>query len=196
MRKQMDYSEIYRFLMELDGLKSIYRNSFLADKSRNENSAEHCWHISMAILVFQKEMNEEIDLLKTIKMALVHDVCEIGAGDISIYDKKREEKFFEERKYLLNLKSRYKLTIIDEIIELWEEYEKQITKESKWVKVFDRLLPFCHNIVTEGISWQKQNVRKSQVILINAPIKKQAPEMYAWVLEKIDYAVTMGWLEE
>jgi len=192
----MDYTEVYRFLMELDGLKSIYRNSFLADASRNENSAEHSWHLSMAILVFQKEIPEDIDVFKTIKMALIHDVCEIGAGDISVYDTKRKEKYHEEKRYLLELKNRFNLVIIDEIIELWTEYEEQKTPESKWVKVFDRLIPFCHYMATEGKSWQKQNVRKSQVIHINSPIKEQSPEMYAWVLEKIDYAVKMGWLKE
>lgn len=192
----MDYSEVYRFLMELDSLKSIYRNSYLADASRNENSAEHSWHLSMAILVFQKEVPEDIDVFKTIKMALIHDVCEIGAGDISVYDKKREEKHLEEKSYLLDLQNRYNLAIVDEIIELWDEYEEQKTPESKWVKVFDRLIPFCHNMATEGKSWQKQNVRKSQVVKINTPIKEQSSEMYAWVLDKIEYAVKMRWLKE
>ncbi len=192
----MKYEEIYTFLMELDKLKVIYRRSYLSDESRNENSAEHSWHLAMSILLFQDEMKEEIDLLKTLKMALVHDVCEIGAGDISIFDKDRDKKTVDEREYITSLDKKYSLKFTNEIVDLWEEYEKQESSESKWVRVFDRLLPFCLNLVTNGKLWKEQNIRKHQVLEINKAIKNQSPEMYKWMLEKIDFAVEKGWLEE
>lgn len=192
----MNYDDVYSFIVELDQLKSVYRNSFLSDQSRNENSAEHSWHLAMSILLFESEIKEEINFFRTIKMALIHDICEIGAGDISVYDKDRDKKHHEEKEYVHNLNKRHDFPITNEIVELWEEYEKQETQESKWVKVFDRLLPFCMNLITKGKSWEKQNVKKHQVIKVNEPIKEQSPEMYAWVLEKIDYAVELGWLQE
>ena len=78
----MDYQRIYEFIIELDRLKGVYRKSFLSDGSRNENSAEHSWHLAVTVMMLHEEIEEEIDLLKTLKMALIHDICEIGAGDI------------------------------------------------------------------------------------------------------------------
>ena len=73
---------IYRFLMELDKLKGVSRESYIFDLSRNENPAEHSWHLALDILTLREELNIDIDICKAIKMALVHDICEIGAGDV------------------------------------------------------------------------------------------------------------------
>ena len=127
--------------MELDKLKSVYRRSYIHDTSRNENSAEHSWHLALALLTLQQELDIEIDMYKAIKMALVHDVCEIGAGDISIYDPDRSKKVIQESKYIEEL-SQAPIKFVAEIKLLWEEYEEQISPESRWVKIIDRLLPF------------------------------------------------------
>ena len=189
----MNMDDIYSFLMEMDKLKGVYRRSFLSDQSRNENSAEHSWHLAMALLLLQDEEDLHIDIFRTMKMALVHDVCEIGAGDISVYDPGRNDKYGEEKEYLAELKG-MNLAVADEIYDLWDEYEKQETGESRWVKVLDRLLPFCLNIATEGKSWKEQGIRREQVIRINDPIRQQAPEIFQWILGKIDMAVEKGWL--
>lgn len=191
----MDYERIYEFLIELDKLKSVYRKSYLSDYSRNENSAEHSWHLSLAIMMLHKELPDNIDLVKSFKMALVHDVCEIGAGDISVYDKNRDTVQSAERDYLIQLSARFPGPFTEELLLLWEEYEMQETVESRWVKVFDRLLPFCMNLATEGRSWKEQKVRKHQVLAIHEPIRKQAPDMYAWLERKAEEAVLKGWLE-
>jgi len=192
----MDYDRVYDFLIELDKLKSVYRKSFLSDHSRNENSAEHSWHLSVAFMMLHQEIPDDIDLQKTLKMSLVHDVCEIGAGDISVYDKGRDQVQSAEKDYLTQLNKNFPGSFTEELLHLWEEYEMQESPESRWVKVFDRLLPFCLNLATEGRSWKEQKVRKSQVLAVHEPIRKQAPEMYAWVREKADYAVAKGWLKE
>lgn len=83
---------LYAFLVELDKLKSVFRNAYVSDLSRHENSAEHSWHLAIAVFLLKEELNLDIDILKTVKMALVHDICEIGAGDISIYDPERSKK--------------------------------------------------------------------------------------------------------
>ena len=77
---------------------------------------------------------------------------------------------------------------------LWVEYEEQSTKESQWVKVVDRLLPFMMNINTAGKTWIEQGIKKSQVLSINEVVAKMAPEIYAWMLVKIEIAVEKKWL--
>ena len=189
----MNFDEIFDFLIEMDKLKGVYRRSFLSDQSRNENSAEHSWHLAMALLLLQDEVDLSIDIFRTMKMALVHDVCEIGAGDISVYDPGRSDKHGEEEEYLAGLKG-MNLAVTEEIYDLWDEYEKQETEESRWVRVLDRLLPFCLNMATEGKAWKEQGIRREQVVRINDPIRQQAPELFSWIMDKIDFAVGKGWL--
>jgi len=184
---------IYNFLMELDKLKSVYRRSYIHDTSRNENSAEHSWHLALALLTLQQELDIEIDMHRAIKMALVHDICEIGAGDISIYDPDRSKKEFEETKYIEEL-SQAPINFVTDIKLLWEEYEAQSSPESRWVKIIDRLLPFIMNMHTNGKTWLEQGVSKSQVIAVNQLAAVEAPEVYEWILEQIEIAVNKGWL--
>jgi putative hydrolase of HD superfamily len=184
---------IYRFLMELEKLKSINRRAYIFDLSRNENSAEHSWHLALALLTLKDELDVEIDIYKTVKMALVHDICEIGAGDISIFHPDRSQKEVEERKYIEEL-STTPIVFSSEIRELWEEYEQQTTKESRWVKVVDRLLPFMMNINTEGKTWIEQGIKKSQVLEINEVVAIEAPEIYKWMTNQIERAVENKWL--
>lgn len=187
----MEY--LYNFLIELDKLKSVSRDAYVSDLSRHENSAEHSWHLAMAILVLKDELNVDIDIMKAVKMALVHDVCEIGAGDISVYHPEKLKKEIEEREYLQKL-SLAPVTFASEIEQLWEEYEAQLTNESRWVKVVDRLLPFVLNLATQGRSWKENGITKNQVKAITKVIERQAPEVYEWMLIQIERAVVLGWL--
>ncbi len=185
--------KLYSFFLEMDKLKSVYRRTYISDLSRKENSAEHSWHLAIAIMTLKEELHLDLDVLKAVKMALIHDVCEVGAGDISIFHPDRDKVEAHERAYLKNL-SETDLIITSEIKELWEEYEAQQTRESHWVKVVDRFLPFMLNFSAEGKTWLEQGIKKSQVIEINSVIKDKAPEIYKWILAKIDIAVEKGWL--
>jgi len=184
---------IFSFLMEMDRLKSVYRRAYIHDLSRNENSAEHSWHLAIAVLALKDKFGGGVDIYRTIKMALVHDICEIGAGDKSIYDVERAGQEEKERIYIESLKGN-SVEITNEIVELWEEYEAQSTMESQWVKVVDRLLPFMMNLNTQGRTWKEQGVSRSQVLAVNKVISVMAPEIYIWVEGKVDYAVQKGWL--
>jgi putative hydrolase of HD superfamily len=184
---------LFTFLMELDKLKSVFRQSYISDLTRYENTAEHSWHLALALLSLKEELNIDIDIAKTVKMALVHDICEIGAGDISIYDPERSKNKLNERSYIVQL-SEMPLNFASEIKELWEEFEEQSTKESRWVKVADRLLPFMMNLNTCGRTWKEQFITKNQVKNINKVIASEAPEIYEWMLIHIEKAVESGWL--
>lgn len=185
--------EILKLIKETDKLKSVYRRAYLSQEPRNENSAEHSWHLCIVLMALEPVMPNEINLDHSIRMALIHDICEIGAGDISIYSKKRDDKFALESKYIEYFKSNYGY-VGHEVQQLWLEYEKQSTQESKWVRVVDRLLPFLMNVITEGKTWLEQDVCKSQVINVNKSIQIMYPELYKWMLDQIDAAVKKGWL--
>ncbi|MBV1877304.1 MAG: HD domain-containing protein [Pseudomonadales bacterium] len=188
-----DMDELFNFLMALDKLKKVHRRAYIFDQSRNENSAEHSWHLAISLIALKTRFAIDIDFYKAIKMALVHDICEIGAGDISVYHPHRADKIHQERLYINQLLTAHG-QFATEIKSLWEEYEAQQSAESHWVKIVDRLLPFMMNINTEGKCWQEQQIKRSQVLEINQLVAQQAPEIYRWMLKKIDRAVQQGWL--
>jgi len=187
--------KIASFLVELDKLKNITRKTYLNDLERFENSAEHSWHLAMAILVFGQEMKPDLDLLHAIKIALVHDIGEIGAGDVSVYSNSHEIQAGREEQYLKSLVSG-EVPFSGEIYTLWQEYQSQDSEESKWVKVFDRFLPFLSNLNTDGRSWKDQGISTRQVKEINQVIKSEAPDIYSWMKEKISLAAARGWLKD
>lgn len=186
---------IARFLVELDKLKNVTRKTYLSGLERHENSAEHSWHLALAILAIGSEMKPELDLLRALKIALVHDIGEIGAGDVSIYSPSRENQAELEEHYLKDLVSD-QIAFSKEILILWQEYQSQQTAESKWVKVLDRFLPFLSNLNTGGRSWMDQGISAEQVRDINQVIKSEAPDLYSWMEKQINTAVARGWLQE
>jgi len=74
------------FIKEIDKVKNIFRQTYLADKNRKENDAEHSWHIAIMALLLKEYADETVDVLKVITMVLVHDLVEIDAGDTYAYD--------------------------------------------------------------------------------------------------------------
>ncbi len=185
--------DIQNLLIELDKLKSVYRKSYLSDGSRNENSAEHSWHLAMALMVLKDYIPGSVNIDHAIKIALLHDLCEIGAGDISVYSSIRSEQTKNEVEYMALFEEKYPVFGLAAGA-LWREYENQETPESKWVKVADRLLPFLMNVATQGKTWQEQGISKSQVITLNQGIRDLSPELFEWMMDKIEEAVQNGWL--
>lgn len=186
---------IVEFLTELEKLKLVTRRSYVSDFSRRENSAEHSWHLAVGLLTIARELDLDIDLLKTLRMALVHDVCEIDDGDISVFSPLHSEKAVCEQRCMERL-SRYPVVFGAEMVDLWNEYEAQQTIESRWVKVLDRLMPFIVNLATEGRTWKEQGVTRSQVLGINENTRQQAPELFSWMQAEIDACVEKGWLRD
>ena len=184
---------IFAFLADIERLKLVHRRAYLSDLSRHENSAEHSWHMAIALLTVAGELNLAIDLPKALKMALVHDICEIDAGDISVFDPRRGEKTAVEQAGMDRIAT-YDVAFAVEARELWMEYEAQESLESRWVKVFDRLMPFITNLITQGQTWRDLGISRSQVLRVNETVRTQAPEIYAWMLRRIEGAVTQGWL--
>ena len=187
-------SKISDFLLQLDALKSVNRRSYINGGERVENSAEHSWHLAMACWAFAELLQDNYDVPKLIKLALLHDIGEIEAGDTFLYSKNRSSAHIEERKGVEKIAS-HSGNSIGEIVELWDEQEAGESKEARLLKVIDRLLPFLHSMTSEGRTWQDNNIHKAQVLKMHQFIEHESPEIYEWFLSKIEYAVGQGWLD-
>ncbi len=186
-------SNITDFLLQLDSLKSVNRRTYINGGERVENSAEHSWHLAMGCWAFADLLQDNYDLPKLIKLALIHDLGEIGAGDTFLYSNNRENAHIEERKYVEKVAS-HPGNSIEEIVELWEEQEAGESKEARLLKIIDRLLPFLHNITSEGRAWQDNNINKAQVLKMHQFIENESSEIYEWFISKVEYAIEKGWL--
>lgn len=191
MNQRISY--ISDFLLQLDGLKSVNRRTYINNGERLENSAEHSWHLAMACWAFAELLDEDYDKEKLLKLALIHDLGEMEAGDTFLYSKDRNTAHIEERKSVEKLAS-HPGNPIDDMVELWEEQETGDSKETRLLKVIDRLLPFLHNLSSEGRAWQDNNIHKDRVLKMHSFIENGNPEIYAWFIENVEIAVEKGWL--
>lgn len=186
-------SRITAFLIDAERLKLVERKAYVSDLSRRENSAEHSWHLAQGLLTLARELDIDIDLPRALTMAIVHDACEIDAGDTPAYGPSRPDQHEAERQCVDRLVG-YGLAFGSELRELWLEYEAQETRESQWVKVLDRVMPFIVNIACEGRNWLEQSISRSQVLKVSEPVRQHAPEIYDWMVERANECVQRGWL--
>lgn len=184
------------FVREIDKLKSVLRKTYLIDRSRSENTAEHSWHLALMAIVLSEHAAEEIDLPKVVKMLLVHDIVEIDAGDTFTYDeaahadKEEREKAAADR--IFNL---LPADLAQDLRALWDEFESRATPESRFAVAMDRLQPMLHNLATEGGSWQEHRITRRRVEERNRVIEQGAPELWAYARAMLDEAEGKGWLE-
>ena len=146
-RQSERFESQIEFLLEIDKLKRILRRTTLLDRSRQENSAEHSWHIALSVLVLAEYADDDnLDLLHIIKLLLAHDLVEIDAGDTYCYDeiggqdqKERETKAADRIFNILPSDQ------AEAFRALWDEYEAKSTPESRFANALDRVQPFLHN---------------------------------------------------
>ena len=152
------------FIHEIDKLKYIQRKTRLFNSDRSENDAEHSWHLAMMTIVLAEHSNEKVDVLKVLKMVLIHDIVEIDAGDIFLYDTKRNHSNTEaERIAAHRIFGLLPKEQADEMIALWEEFEACETADAKFAKTMDRFEPFLQNVSNDGGTWKEYNVDYSRV---------------------------------
>lgn len=188
-------TNITDFFLELDALKLISRRTYIDGGVRVENSAEHSWHLAMACWSISRSLGIELSEEKLLKLALVHDLGEIDAGDTCLYSSDRNNAHEAERECIKRLENHHGNAISD-LSELWEEQETGKSIETKLLKTVDRLLPFLHNISSQGKTWQELGIKKSQVLKAHAFIAGDFPEIHSWMLGKIQLAVQKGWLND
>ena len=183
------------FVLEIDKLKTILRQTLLTDASRRENSAEHSWHLAIMSFLLAEYATEPIDVPRVTKMLLLHDVIEIDAGDTFAYDvagnigrAEREQRGAERIFGLLPEEQARELRA------LWEEFEEFKTAESKYANALDRLQPLLHNARTEGGTWRIHSVARDQVYRRMEPIRTALPEIWPVVTRIIEDACARGWI--
>jgi len=181
------------FLVEVDKLKSTFRQTLLIDKSRQENSAEHSWHLALMAMVLAEYAAEKINLDRVIKMAIVHDLVEVYAGDVSCYDEKaracseQKEKEAADKLFALLPPEQAK-----EIRSLWEEFDKAETPDARFASAVDRLQPFLNNYKTDGHSWVVHKVTSDKVYKRINVVKTAIPVLWEFVEFVIRDSIAKG----
>ncbi len=190
------FNKKLQFLILIDKMKSVYRQTLLADKSRRETDAEHSWHIALMAMLFSEFAPEGVDKERAIKMCLVHDLVEIYAGDTFCYDKKAgEDKAQREMHAAQKLFSVLPEEDGKELKELWLEFEKQETPDAVFSASLDRFQPLINNFLTDGHTWKKGRVVRPQVEERAALIKKGLPIAWETVQKMLDDAEGKGFFE-
>lgn len=156
---------IFEFCLELDKEKWVQRVTTLAGSDRRENDAEHAWHMAVMVLLLSEYANEKIDVLRTVSMALTHDLIEIYAGDTYAYDEKGLET--QKERELMDADRLFGMLpedLRDKFRGLWDEFEEFETPESRFAHVMDNMQPMMLNAANNGRSWDDRDIRLSQVL--------------------------------
>lgn len=188
-------TEVVQFLMELDKLKSVERRTRLLDNARQENSAEHSWHLAMAAMSLAPFATETINVQHAVQLALVHDVVEIDAGDVLVYDLAAREAVQEQEMAAAErIFGLLPAAQSQQFRALWNEYEDGETAESRFANMLDRALPIMLNLHNEGQSWKENGIRLEQVKARNVKLAEQWPELWNHLQHHLDNAHARGWL--
>ena len=173
LKKQLD------FILEADKVKNIMRQTYLADASRKENDAEHAWHMAVMTLLLSEYSNEEIDVLKTVSMLLIHDLVEIYAGDTYAYDeeakKTQKDRELAAADHLFGVLPKDQE---DKLRGLWEEFEAAESAEAKFAHTMDNIQPLMLNCASDGRSWEEKQVKLSQILGRNKRTKDGSEELW------------------
>ncbi|NDW13480.1 HD domain-containing protein [Bacteroides sp. 214] len=185
------------FIKEIDKIKYIQRKTKLFNSDRCENDAEHCWHLAMMAMVLAEYANEPIDILKVVKMVLIHDVVEIDAGDTFLYDtRKSHDNTAEERLAAQRIFGLLPSELAAELIALWEEFEAGTTPEAKFAKAMDRLEPLLQNTSNQGGTWKEFDVSYDTVYFNKQVIRKGSETIWKYAEELINKSVEEGILRK
>ncbi len=186
-----------QFVVEIDKLKQILRQTRITDNSRQENSAEHSWHIALMAMLLLEYAIVPVDLLQVIKMLLLHDLVEIDAGDTFCYDDRGNQSRVErERAAAERLFGLLPPDQAEEFYALWQEFEAQQTANAQFAAALDRLQPLLNNYQTQGYSWQRHGITRDRVLQRLATIQPIAPHLWQWGEQLLAEAVAQGYLAD
>lgn len=185
-----------RFIIEVDKLKEVFRQTLLTQSRRQENDAEHSWHLCLMVIVLAEHANTpSIDILRVLKMLLIHDIVEIDAGDTFAYDTARMADQHEREARAAD--RLFGLLPSDQTVEfraLWDEFEARVTPEAKFAAAVDRFQPVLQNCLTEGAAWRQHGVTSDRVIARNRHIADGATAVWDYAAQMIAHAVKAGHL--
>ncbi len=184
------------FILEVDKAKGILRSTRVTVADRFENDGEHSWHVALIALVLAEYAPPGIDLLRVIAMLLLHDIVEIDAGDVNVYDE--EARVSQPVRERLAADRIYGLLPSEQGVEfrnLWEEFEARESPEARFAASIDRLQPLLLNHHTQGATWREREVTRDQVLAVNAHIADGSKELWELASAVIDDARDHGYLE-
>ena len=191
LRKQLD------FLLEIDKEKEIYRQTHILGGSRRENDAEHAWHMAIMAFVLQEYANEPVDVLRVMKMVLMHDLVEIYAGDTYAYDETGKES--QRERELAAADKIFGMLPEDQEQEfraIWEEFEEKKSPEAKFARMLDNYQPLSLNNANQGGDWRAHNVARPQVEKRNEISKEGSAVMGQVIADIIEENVRKGNLRD
>ena len=184
------------FILEVEKLKQVFRQTLLVDDKRQENDAEHSWHLALMAVLLQEHAAEVVDIHRGVKMVLIHDIVEIDAGDTFAYDEAGQAgKEEREREAAVRIFGRLPAPDGEALIELWEEFEARQTADARYANALDRFQPLLLNYHAGGDTWRRHGVRKDQVVARNCHIGEGSPALWDYARTLIDRAIDEGKLE-
>ena len=185
------------FIKEIDKIKYIQRKTRLFNSDRHENDAEHSWHLAMMALVLVEHANVEVDMLKVLKMVLIHDIVEIDAGDTFLFDTTKSHKNTENElaaaKRIFGMLPKEQA---EEFIAIWEEFEEGETNEAKFAKSMDHLEPMLQNSSNNGGTWKEFDVGYDTVREKKKVIGEGSKDIWKYAEDLLKDSVERGILKE
>lgn len=185
------------FIKEIDKVKYILRQSTLFNSDRRENDAEHSWHLAVMAIVLAEHANKPIDLLKVLKMVLIHDIVEIDAGDTFIYSTTKDHDNTEEElaaaKRIFGILPKEQA---EELIAIWKEFEAAETDEAKFAKSLDRFEPLLQSASNKGGTWVEHDVPYHKVYGVNKAIENGSTTLWNYADNLLDECVDKGFLKK
>ncbi len=182
-----------KFILEIDKLKKILRQNIITDKSRNENSAEHSWHLAIMAIFLTEHSPDPLDIHKVVKMVLIHDLVEIDAGDLFCYNdeelRSQKEREFTAANRIFGL---LPADQSQELWDIWTEFESGQTAEARFARALDRLQPVMLHEGTDHFGWRKNKVTEKQILSRMLAIKEDVPAFWPRIVQNIEAAKLSG----
>ena len=174
------------FIREIDKEKMIKRQNYITDCETREDDAQHAWHMAIMTLLLKEYANEDIDVLKTVTMLLIHDLVEVYAGDTYAYDEEGKKTQAERKAKAAD--KLYGLLPEDQgeyLKNLWYEFEEQKTPEARFVRTMDCFQPLILNDATDGRAWKEHGVKRSQVLKRNERVRLGSEQIWEYEKENL-----------
>ena len=185
--KQMD------FIMESDKLKKIVRQSYISDASRKETDTDHSWSLAMMCFILSEYSNEQIDVLKTMKMVIIHDLVEIDAGDTYAYDdvgnSTKRDRELKAADRIFNILPKDQAV---ELRALWDEFEEAVTPEARFANTLDKIQPVMLNDITGGKAWREHEVEDTQIMGRNRTTHEGSEKLWEFCKSLIEENIDNG----
>ncbi len=186
-----------KFIVEIDKVKNIFRQTYLADGERKENDAEHSWHIALMAYLLQEYSEEPVDVPKVMLMVLIHDLVEIDAGDTYAYDsegaKTKREREVKAAERIFGILPEDQGAYLRE---LWDEFEEYETADAKYAHLLDNFQPLLLNDASNGKSWEEHVVQKEQIYKRNERIPETSEQVWKKMQDIIQKHIDLGHVKE